>query len=170
MEDHNSIIDSNASEEPVFISTNMLDQALALDDDCRTSIMLPPTLSELTRITIKESREKVYGSPICLQFIEESNSQLLIFDGANFPPPRDPGIDKYVNITENDAHVGWERYCRECHKYSMPRISAVKDILDGKTTVFNLRVNNSLLYQFIYKLQKPILSYRTTALRVLEFG
>lgn len=138
-----TIADYNASEEPIFISTNMTDQGL-VDNDRRTSTMLPPTLSELTRITIKESREKVDCPRICLQFIEESNSQLLQIDAANFPPPCDPGIDEYLNITESDAYVGWQRYCRECHKYSMPQISAVKDILDGKTTVFNMRVNNSL--------------------------
>lgn len=132
--------DHNASVEQVFISTNSID--LGLNDACRTSAILPFTLSELTRITIKESREKVAGPPICLQCIEESNSQLLLIDAANFPPPRDPGIDEYINIIESDEHVGWQRYCRECHKYSMPRISAVKDILDGKTTVFDLRVNN----------------------------
>lgn len=138
MADNNVMVDYNASDVPDFISTDKIDQGL--DDDRRTLTMLPPTLSELTRITIKESREYVNGPPICLQFIEESNSQLLQIDAANFPPPRDPGIDEYVNITESDAYVGWQRYCCECHKYSMPRIQAVKDILDGKTTVFNLRV------------------------------
>lgn len=152
MSDHNTLYDYNASEESVIFTTTIDDHISGResDDDYRQSTILPAKLSELTRITIKESHEKVNGPPICLHFIEESNSELFKIDATNFPPPRDPGIDEYINITESDVYFGWERYCRECHKYSLPRISAVKDILDGKTTVFNLRVisNHLLIRRF----------------------
>lgn len=142
-----TVSDSFESDEAVLISAKSIDRSdKILYEECpqRSTTTIPATLSELTRITIKESHEQLDHSPICLQFIEESDSQLLQVDAANFPPPRDPGINAYMSVIENDDYFGWERYCRECHKYSIPRISAVKDILDGKTTVFNLRVENIL--------------------------
>lgn len=96
--------------------------------------------SVLTRITQQASDEQINRIPICLNLWEESNSQIIENDAFCFPPNKNPHIEQYMAVTESDDYRGWERYCFECHKYSMPRISIVKDILNQKTTVFNMKV------------------------------
>lgn len=122
--------------EELFRSRSNIPETEADDNN-----KIPSDLSILTRLTQDKSDVKLDRDAICLYVWEESNSQIIENDAFNFPPNKNPNIEKYIEIVENDNYKGWERYCRECQKYSMPRIKVVKDILDGKTTIFNMKVS-----------------------------
>lgn len=41
------------------------------------------------------------------------------------------------NISQSVSQI-WERYSRECHKYDMPRLTSVYNIVHGRTTHFQM--------------------------------
>lgn len=99
--------------------------------------------SILTRITQPPSDEESESEPICIQLYEESVSQMLRDDSFDFVPNENPDIEEYMGLVEDDKYVGWNKYKKECHKYSLPPIAAVKDILEGQSTRFDLNVRSS---------------------------
>lgn len=110
------------------------------NDDDDAMLGFGQSISILTRITLPDTSDPIERKPLCLQQVVESNSQIFIEDCTSFVPNEDPGIDAYMELKETDEFKGWERYVRECHKYSMPKLSPVKDIFDNKTYIFDLRV------------------------------
>lgn len=117
-----------------------------------TEIPMSEALSDisiLTRITQIIEDDLDHTLPICLLLANESNSQIFEDNKFNFPPNVDPGIAPYMNQVETDTFHGWERYKRECWKYSMPRLTPFKDLLELKTTELNLRVKYLLYFESI---------------------
>lgn len=102
--------------------------------------MSPSFMSILTRITQMSDEDLYQNLPICLMFVQESNSQIIEDNTFNFPPIIDPGIAAYMDQVDSDECTGWKKYVQECFKYSMPRLTPVKDVLELKTTELNLKV------------------------------
>lgn len=98
--------------------------------------------SILTRITQILEEDLNRALPLCLLLASVSNSQIFEDNKFNFPRNVDPGISTYMDQVDTDEYTGWERYKRECFKYSMPRLTPLKDVLEHKTTELKLRVNS----------------------------
>lgn len=132
---------NSANTSAIFTENNFTELIRSFDEltNIFTENISQSDASILTRIT-QDTTQVESNEPICLKLYEESNSQLIEDDAFTFTPNKDPGIEAYMSIIEMDNFYGWEKYCRECHKYSLPPISAVKDILDGKTNIFDMSV------------------------------
>lgn len=102
--------------------------------------LCPSYISVLTKITQISEEDLNKNLPICLLFTQESNSQIIEDNTFNFPPNIDPGISAYMNYVDTDKITGWKKYVKECYKYSIPRLTAVKDVLDLKTSKLDLKV------------------------------
>lgn len=97
--------------------------------------------SILTQITSQPpTDDESESEPICVQLYEESVSEMFRDDSFDFVPNENPGIEQYMEFVEDDNYVGSDKYRKECHKYSLPPISHVLDILDGKSTTLDLNV------------------------------
>lgn len=105
-------------------------------------LRLPQTPSILTRITLLDTGDGGERLPLCLQLAPESNSQIFLEDSTSFVPNTDPGIAEFMNLKEMDNEKGWEKYIRECYKYSLPRITGAKEVLHGRTQKFDLSVSS----------------------------
>lgn len=102
--------------------------------------------SILTRITNKQSDclSNDDSKPICIELYEESiTSEFCHDDAHDFVPNLNPGIEEYMKIVKKneDDLDGWERYPKECHKFSLPTITAVKECLCGESTILDLSVS-----------------------------
>lgn len=145
------IVDDGDEEEDFddeFVSEEELDKLMEeVSNESSILTDIENVSSSSFGTSILTPLDPIHSDPVsvtgmCLALYSESDSGKFFNPSYDFKPIPDQQCDEYMLMRPTEELEGYEKYAAECYKYNIPKISAIKDCLNGNP-VLDLSVRKS---------------------------